>query len=295
MTVSNPVSAEPGRAATIPPGLYLIATPIGAARDITLRALDLLAGCTVLVAEDTRSLRHLMELHAIALRGRRVIAYHDHNGAEMRPKILAALADGQSVLYASEAGTPLVADPGYQLVRAAIAEGLPVHSAPGPSAALAALTVAGLPSDRFCFMGFAPPQESARRKLLNEAARIPATLIFYESPKRIGRFLDDASLCLGPEREAALCRELTKRHEEVIRMPLGALAEHVRSQNMRGEIVMVIDRPIPVKADATALDAALDDALAQMGVKDAAAFVSEQLGLARREVYQAALAKEKRK
>ena len=276
----------------IPPGLHLIATPIGAARDITLRALDLLAGCDMLVAEDTRSLRHLMELHGLRPGRRPLLAYHDHNGAQMRPRLLAALAEGQRVLYASEAGTPLVADPGYQLVRAAVDAGHAVHAAPGPSAMLAALSVSGLPSDRFCFLGFPPAQAGARRKFLTEAAAIPATLIFYESPKRISRILGDMCDCLGGARPAALCRELTKKHEEVLRMSLSDLAATVADRPMRGEIVLVVGRGETRPPDADTLDQALTAALGEMRLKEAVAHVSETLGLPRRQVYQAALAKE---
>lgn len=280
-------------ARAIAPGLYLIATPIGTARDITLRALDLLAGADLLVAEDTRSLRHLMEIHGVALNGRRVLAYHDHNGARMRPVILDALREGKSVVYASEAGTPLVADPGFQLARAVIGEGLDVHAAPGPSAMLAALTVAGLPSDRFCFLGFAPAQAGARAKFLAEAAAIPATLIFYESPKRIHRFLTELRDTLGADRDAALCRELTKKHEEVLRMPLDALVDAVADRTLKGEIVVLVGRGEAPAADEQTLDQALDAALAEMRLKDAVAHVSAALNLPRRQVYQAALAKEK--
>ena len=277
----------------IAPGLHLIATPIGAARDITLRALDLLAGCDVLAAEDTRSLRHLMEIHGLSPGPRPLLAYHDHNGARMRPRLLAELSAGKSVLYASEAGTPLVADPGFQLVRAAIAAGLPVHAAPGPSAVLAALAVSGLPSDRFCFAGFPPAQGSARRKALQELAAIPATVILYESPRRINRLLDDLCETWGDEREAALCRELTKKHEEVIRMPLGALRDAVATRELRGEIVLVIGRGGTPEVSAETLDQALDMALAGMRLKEAVAQVARDLGLPRRHVYQAALEKER--
>ena len=286
-------ATEPGGARPIPPGLHLIATPIGAARDITLHALDLLAGCDLLVAEDTRSLRHLMELHGLRPGARPLLAYHDHNGAQMRPRLLAALAEGRRVLYASEAGTPLVADPGYQLVRAAVAAGHAVHAAPGPSAMLAALTVSGLPSDRFCFMGFPPSQAGARRKFLSEAAAIPATLIFYESPRRISRILGEMCELLGGERPAALCRELTKRHEEVLRMSLTDLSSAIEDRTLRGEIVLVVGRGEKPAADADALDRALTVALGEMRLKDAVAHVAQSLGLPRREVYQAALEKEK--
>ncbi len=288
-----PAPGATENARPIPPGLHLIATPIGAARDITLRALDLLAGCDVLVAEDTRSLRHLMELHGLRPGTRPLLAYHDHNGEKMRPRLLAALAEGKRVLYASEAGTPLVADPGYQLARAAIAAGHAVHAAPGPSAMLAALTVSGLPSDRFCFMGFAPAQAGARRSFLQEAAVIPATLIFYESPKRVSRILGEMCEVLGDGRPAALCRELTKRHEEVIRMPLGELAAAIKDRSLRGEIVLVVGRGEKPPADAETLDQALTIALREMRLKEAVAHVAESLGLPRRQVYQAALQKEK--
>lgn len=280
---------------SIPPGLHLIATPIGAARDVTLRALDLLAGCDMLVAEDTRSLRRLMELHGVALNGRRVLPYHDHNGAQMRPKLLEALRAGHSVLYASEAGTPLVSDPGFGLARAAIDDGLPVFAAPGASAVMAALCVAGLPSDRFCFLGFPPAQAGARKHMLTEAATIPATLIFYESPKRIHRFLKELCDILGQDRQAALCRELTKLHEEVLRMTLGEMTVAIEDRSLKGEIVLVVDRASEMIADATTLDAALAQALTEMSVKEAAAHVARELGLPRRTVYQAALAKGKGK
>lgn len=277
----------------ISPGLHLIATPIGSARDITLRALDLLKGCDMLVAEDTRSLRRLMELHGVGLNGRRVLPYHDHNGAQMRPKLIEALRAGQSVLYASEAGTPLVSDPGFGLTRAAIDDDLPVWAAPGASAVMAALCVAGLPSDRFCFMGFPPAQGGARKQMLTEAATIPATLVFYESPKRIHRFLTELCECLGADRQAALCRELTKLHEEVLRMTLADMTLAIADRTLKGEIVLVVDRAPARVADADTLDAALDAALRDMSVKEAAAQVSQDLGLPRRAVYQAALAKEK--
>lgn len=290
---TNPLDMDVRPGTRFAPGLYLIATPIGAARDITLRALDLLTGCDILVAEDTRSLRRLMEIHAIALDGRRVLAYHDHNGSQMRPRLIEAVRQGKSVLYASEAGTPLVADPGFQLARSMIAEGLPVIAAPGPSAVLAALTVAGLPSDRFCFMGFAPAQAGARRKFLQEAAAIPATLIFYESPKRIHKFLDELCEILGTERMAAMCRELTKRHEEILRMPLGDMAKALSDRTLRGEIVVVVDRGEKQVADAQTLEDALATALGEMRLKEAVAHVAATLDLPRRQVYQAALALEK--
>lgn len=271
------------------PGLYFISTPIGAARDITLRALDLLAEADVLVAEDTRTLRHLMDIHGVALDHRPLWAYHDHNGAEVRPRILAALAEGKSVVYASEAGTPLVADPGYQLGRAAIAAGHPVTAAPGPSAVLAALTVSGLPSDRFLFAGFPPSTQQARKSWLAEFVGINATLIFYESPNRIAEMLRDCVHIFGEMRPAAVCRELTKKFEETTRAPLGDLAATFAQARVKGEIVVLIDRENEVRADEGQVRTALLQALDQMKVKEAAALVAEMYGMPKRDMYQLAL------
>jgi len=279
---------QPG-AKPVEPGLYLIATPIGAARDITLRALDLLAGADVIAAEDTRSLRHLMEIHGIAPGDRPLVSYHDHNAKTARPRLMAALAAGKSVVYASEAGTPLVADPGYQLARAAVAAGHRLVSAPGPSAVLAALTVSGLPSDRFLFAGFPPPAKTARAAFLRELAPVPATLVLYESPKRLGALLAEMAAQLGETRAAAVCRELTKRFEEVRRGTLADLAAHYAGAPPKGEIVVLVDRARGRAAGPEDVDAALADALARLSVKDAAAEVAAALGLPRREVYQRAL------
>ena len=276
-------------AKTVPPGLHFIATPIGAARDITLRALDILADSDVLAAEDTRTLRHLMEIHGVALNGRPLWAYHDHNGEAVRPRILAALAEGKSVVYASEAGTPLVADPGYQLSKAAIAAGHVVLAAPGPSAVLAALTVSGLPSDKFMFVGFPPNTSAARLSFLSEMAQIPATLVFYESPKRLSKLLTDMVSSLGEERRAVVCRELTKKFEETTRGSLGELVAVFDGVAIKGEIVVLVDRDHKAKADPITVETALRSALAQMSVKDAAAMVAESLALPRRDVYQVAL------
>lgn len=275
--------------APLAPGLHLVATPIGAARDITLRALDVLASADMLAAEDTRTLRHLMEIHGIALGDRPLLAYHDHNGEAMRPRLLAALAAGRSVAYASEAGTPLVADPGYQLARAAIGAGHRVFAAPGPSAVLAALTVSGLPSDRFLFAGFPPAAAAARGRWLAELRDIPATLVLYESPRRVGELLGDMVRCFGQERRAAVCRELTKRFEEISRGTLGELAAAFRDRPVKGEIVVLVDRARGRAVTEAEMEAALREALEAMTVRDAAAAVAEALGLPRREVYQAAL------
>lgn len=273
----------------VPPGLHLLATPIGAARDITLRALDVLAGADVLAAEDTRTLRHLMEIHGIALNGRPLIAYHDHNGQAVRPRLLRALKEGRSVAYAPEAGTPLIADPGFQLARAAIAEGLAVLAAPGPSAVLAALTVSGLPSDRFLFAGFPPTGAGDRARFLAELGQVPATLILYESPKRINRLLTEMAETFGTDRPAAVCRELTKRFEDVSRGTLGELAEAFAGRTVKGEIVVLVDRPGDRVVDDASIKAALRDALGHGSVKDAAARVAAALNLPRKDVYRMAL------
>lgn len=270
-------------------GLHFISTPIGAARDITLRALDILASADVLAAEDTRTLRHLMEIHGVALNGRPLVAYHEHNAPQALPRLLAAMAGGKSVAYASEAGTPLVSDPGFELARAAVAAGQTVLAAPGPSAVLCALTVSGLPSDRFLFAGFPPAAKGARETFLRELANIQATLILYESPKRVQQLLRDLVQILGGTRQAAVCRELTKRFEEVSRGTLADLSAAYEGRDVKGEIVVVIDRAAERAADAETVGQALDRALQEMSVKDAAAAVAEAFGLPRKEVYRMAL------
>ena len=270
-----------------------MATPIGAARDITLRALDILASADVLVAEDTRTLRHLMQIHGVALGDRHVIAYHEHSPPGVRDKLVAQMAGGASIAYASEAGTPLVADPGYQLARASIDAGINVLTAPGPSAILAALTVAGLPSDRFMFAGFAPTAKSARRSWIADLAEIQATLIMYESPKRVAALLTDLANIMGADRRGVVCRELTKRFEETRRGTLGELATSLAEHPVKGEIVVLIDRAAPKQASEQDVEAALAEALTRLSVKDAAAEVAAALNLPKRQVYQMALAQQK--
>lgn len=270
-------------------GLYFIATPIGAARDITLRALDILASADVLAAEDTRTLRHLMEIHGVSLGDRPLVAYHEHNNDAALPRLLRAMAEGKSVAYASEAGTPLISDPGFQLGRAAIAEGFTVLSAPGASAVLCALTVSGLPSDRFLFAGFPPAAKGARQTFIRELAQMQATVILYESPKRVKALLDDLVQGLGVGRKSVVCRELTKRFEEVSRGTLGELAAAFDGRDVKGEIVVLIDRAPEQAADAATVEQALDQALTHMTMKDAATAVAQAYGLPRRDVYQLAL------
>lgn len=273
------------------PGLYVVSTPIGAARDITLRALDTLASADVIAAEDTRTARRLMDIHGVAVQGRPVLAYHDHNGAQMRPRLLGVLAEGRSVAYVSDAGTPMVADPGFSLARAAIEQGYQVFAVPGASAALAGLTVSGLPTDRFYFAGFAPQQAGRLHSFLSDLAGIDATLIVYEVPRRLKRFLETSVSVFGPDRQAAVCRELTKKFETVQRMTLAELVNTADDMVLKGECVVLIDRPLgPVSADEDAVAAALGSEMETLSFKDAVKVVSESLGLPRREVYQIGLA-----
>ncbi len=285
MTIGNPTPVR----SRLAPGLYFIATPIGAARDITLRALDILASADVLAAEDTRTLRHLMEIHGVALADRPLVAYHEHNNDTALPKLLRAITEGKSVVYASEAGTPLISDPGFQLGRAVIAQGQTVLSAPGASAVLCALTVSGLPSDRFLFAGFAPATKAARATFLRDLVQVQATLILYESPKRVNQLLNDLSDILGAGRNAVVCRELTKRFEEVSRGSLADLAAAFAGRAVKGEIVVLVDRGAVQAADAETVEQALDQALTHMTMKDAAAAVAQAYGLPRRDMYQLAL------
>ncbi|WP_233416868.1 16S rRNA (cytidine(1402)-2'-O)-methyltransferase [Halovulum marinum] len=272
------------------PGLYLVATPIGTADDITLRALAILRQADLLAAEDTRNARKLMEIHGVPLNGRRVLPYHDHNGAQARPRLLKAIAEGRSVAYVSDAGTPLIADPGYRLAQEAIAQDLPVTAAPGASAVLAALSVAGLPTDRFLFAGFLPPKSAARRTELTALAQVPATLVFYESPRRLAACLADMAGVLGGSRDAAVCRELTKRFEQVRRGTLAGLAPAYADEGPpKGEVVIVVGPPVQTPASEADLDSALAAAMRDNSLKDAASIVAEATGLPRKQVYARAL------
>ncbi len=271
------------------PGLYFVATPLGNARDITLRALDVLRDADVLAAEDTRRLRQLMDIHAIPLAKRKINAYHDQNGAKARPLLLSLLEDGKSVAYASDAGSPLVADPGFALARDAVAQGAQVQAIPGPSALVAALSVAALPTDRFTFAGFPPSATGARRTFLTELAEHRGTLVLYESPKRIAVTLRDAVELFGDDRPAALARELTKKFEETRRGTLADLLSSCEADPPRGELVLMIDVAKP-EADAQDVEDALRTALKDHRLKDAARDVADRFGLSRRDLYQQALA-----
>ncbi len=271
------------------PALYFVATPIGSARDITLRALDILASADVIAAEDTRSLRKLMEIHGISLGERRVIAYHDHSAPAVRARLVEAVLGGQSVAYASEAGMPVVADPGFELGRAVAEAGGKVTVAPGASAPLAALAISGLPSDAFFFAGFLPNAKAARQAKLSELRDVPGTLIFFESPRRVGAMLADAAQTLGGEREARVCREITKKFEEVRSGTLAGLAAEIGSTALKGEVVVLIARGHSEIVRETDIEEDLKQALTTMSVKDAADAVSRAHGLPRRKVYQLAL------
>lgn len=278
--------AAPPAAKPLAPGLHLVATPIGNLRDITLRALDVLAAADRVFAEDTRTAAKLLSAHGLS---NRLAAYHDHNGEAARPRVLRALAEGERVALISEAGTPLVSDPGFKLVRAAIGVGFEVFAVPGPSAVLAALSVAGLPSDRFLFAGFPPPRSAARRRAFDELASVRATLVFFESGPRLAASLADMAAAFGA-REAAVARELTKLHETCVRGPLPALAVDPRFAAPRGEIVVLVGPGEAAGVEPAHIDAALREALARASPADAAGEIARSLGLARRDVYRRALA-----
>jgi 16S rRNA (cytidine1402-2'-O)-methyltransferase len=281
------VGGDPIAAPKPAPGLHVVATPIGNLRDVTLRALEVLAGADVIACEDTRVTRKLLEHYGIATP---LTPYHEHNAAAARPKILKRLGDGEAVALVSDAGTPLVSDPGYKLVRAAREMGYAVTPVPGASAVLAALGVAGLPTDRFFFEGFLPAKETARRARIAELARIPASLVLFESGPRLAAALADLAGTLGA-RDAAICRELTKLYEEVRRSDLATLArDYAGMAAPRGEIVIVIAPPREAQSSAADIDDLLRQALVRASVKDAVSEVALATGQSRREVYQRALA-----
>lgn len=269
------------------PGLYLVATPIGNLADVTLRALAVLRGADAILCEDTRVTAKLLARYGIATTAR---PYHDHNAERVRPAILARLKAGAVLALVSDAGTPLVSDPGYKLVRAALADGIAVTAVPGPSAALAALLSSGLPPDRFLFAGFLPAKTAARRRALDELKAVAATLVFFESAPRLAECLADMVEILG-SRPAAVARELTKLHEEVRRGDLAALAAHYRAAGPpKGELVLVIGPPAQTAASEAELDRALGTALARKSLRAAVAEVAAATGARRRHVYARALA-----
>ncbi|WP_415919184.1 16S rRNA (cytidine(1402)-2'-O)-methyltransferase [Tateyamaria sp. SN6-1] len=270
------------------PGLWFVGVPIGTARDITLRALDVLASAEVLAAEDSRSLRKLMDIHGVPLEGRRIEVLHDHSKAQSVARLV-DMAQTRSVAYASEAGMPGIADPGFELARAARETGVTVTCAPGASAVVTALAVAGLPTDAFHFAGFLPNARQARKTALIALKDVPATLVFYESPKRLQAMLEDAAEVLGGDRQGAVCRELTKRFEEIRTNPLETLAKDLKVQTVKGEIVVLIARGERGRVREIDIDEALVSALRSMSTKDAAGFVADSLDIPRRRVYQRAL------
>ena len=282
-------AGRPVESPRLAPGLHLVATPIGNLRDITIRALETLAAADVIACEDTRITRRLLDHYGIATP---LTPYHEHNAEAARPKLLGRLAQGETVALVSDAGTPLVSDPGFKLVRAAREAGHPVIAAPGPSALLAALTSSGLPTDRFFFEGFLSAKDGQRKARIAELARIPATLILYESGARIARTLAALAEGLGA-RQAAVCRELTKLHEEVRRGNLSLLAtQYAEGAETRGEFTVVVEPPSADAAmpDPNEVDALLRRALRNASVKDAVSDVAAATGLPRREIYQRALA-----
>lgn len=295
MSEEHKLNARPARSKSgeaLAPGLYLVATPIGNARDITLRALDVLSGADRLYAEDTRVTAKLLAMHAIA---RPMHSYREHNARTADDRIVEELRQGLSVALVSDAGSPLISDPGGSLVSSATSAGFHVHPVPGASAVIAALTASALPADRFMFAGFLPAKSNERRRAIRELQQVPATLVFYEAPSRLVDCLKDLEAVLG-NRVACVARELTKLHEDIRRCQLSALIEQYEAApEIRGEIVVLVAPPSPesvVEGEAgteALLDARLAEAMLAHPVKDAAAIVAAALGLPRRTVYARAL------
>ncbi len=268
-------------------GLYVVATPIGNAGDITKRALEVFAAADMVACEDTRVTGKLLAMHGVRAK---LTPYHEHNAARVRPALLERMVRGEAVALAADAGTPLISDPGYKLVSEAAAAALPVIAVPGASAPIAALTVSGLPTDRFLFAGFLPPRRAGRRKALGELAAVKATLVLLESPRRLAASLADMADVLGA-RPAAVARELTKRFEEVRRGSLAELARHYRASGApKGEIVVVVGPPLAAVGGEKEVDARLRAALERQSVRDAAATVAAATGVSRRQIYARALA-----
>ncbi len=286
--MEKPLSAG----APLAPGLYVVATPLGNARDITLRALDVLHGVDAIYCEDTRVTGKLAALYAIKTKRR---AYHEHNAAAMRPKILAELAAGKRLALVSDAGTPLISDPGQPLIRAARAGGHAVFAVPGASAPIAALSVSGLATDRFTFVGFLPTKSGKRRQALADIADQDGTLVLFEAPRRLPALLADIADQLG-DREVSIARELTKKFETVITAQASALAQGLDDDMLRGEcVVLIAPRAAPAPPDADALDALLVPALEAFSLRDAVSEVTRASGVSRRTVYDRALMLNKNK
>lgn len=272
-----------------PPGLYLVATPIGSARDITLRALDVLAKADVIAAEDTRSAQRLMSIHGLSLSGRRLMSYHDHNGDEQRPALLRMLKDNKSVCLLSEAGSPLIADPGWKLAHEVRQVGLPVHVVPGASSVIAALQISGMPSDKFMFVGFLPSQAGPRSSLLAELVEIQATLICFETSRRLTKTLADIRDIMGAAREVAVCREITKKFEEVWQGSVEEILARATASPVKGEIVILIKKAARKDISMESIATDLREALSVMSIRDAAKTVAQMHSIKQRDVYQLAL------
>ncbi len=282
-------AAGPSSEVKLDPGLYLVSVPIGNLADITLRALSVLRDADVVACEDSRVTRRLLSAHGIS---QRLTAYHEHNAAKVRPKLIERLKGGEAVALVSDAGTPLISDPGYKLVRAVVEEGLPVIPIPGPSAVLAALLLSGLPSDRFFFAGFLPPRSGARRRALQDLAGISATLLFFEAPQRLAECLADMAETLGRSREAAVLRELTKLHEEARRGPLSELAEDyaARETPPKGEVVIAVSAAQAAAVPDEEVDRRLVVAMESQSLRNAVDEVAAATGRPRRLVYSRAVA-----
>ena len=278
------IGAAVFEAPPLSPGLYVTATPIGNLGDVTLRALETLSAAHLILCEDTRVTAKLLNRYGIR---NSLSPYHDHNAAKVRPQLLARLAEGQALALVSDAGSPLLSDPGYKLVQAAVEAGLPVTAIPGASAVLGALTLSALPPDRFMFCGFLPPRSGARRHFLEELKGVDATLVMFDTTSRVADSLEDIAAVLG-ERDVAVGRELTKLHEEVIRGPAEEVRKALRSRDsLKGEITLVIGPP---GAEAKAapqgmVDTALREALASMPASRAAAEIAKRFGLSKQEAY----------
>lgn len=288
--VSKPLAEQrSGPDGRLSPGLYIVATPIGNMGDITERACRVLRAASVVACEDTRVTGAMLKRLGISVP---LLAYHEHNADRIRPQLLARVAAGEAVALVSDAGTPLISDPGYKLVRCAAEDGLSVVPVPGASALLTALMVAGLPTDRFLFAGFLPSRSKARREALSSLAAVPATLVFYESVHRLPESLADMAVVLGG-RPGAVCRELTKLYEDVRRGSLTDLAAlYAQEGAPRGEAVVVVGPPVPVDAPVPGedIDALLRQSMETLSIRDAAALVAGRTGLKKRDVYARALA-----
>ena len=273
----------------IPPGLYIVSTPIGNARDISLRALDALSGSDALVAEDTRTARKLLGLHGIGLGGRQLYSYSDHNAETRTPQLIGLLRAGKSVALLSDAGTPMISDPGYQLVKAAVEDSIAVMPVPGPSAILSALCISALPTNRFLFAGFAPSASGARKSFFSELAKSRETVVLFEAPNRLRESLGDMVLSFGGERPAAACREMTKKFEEARRGTLEEISAYFSAVKPRGEFTIVVGGARESTISEGEIRECVANAMKEMSLRDAAAYAAGSLGVAKSVAYRIAL------